>query len=198
MSQNGAEAPARVTKPLPARGPRRAPALRLPAPLAQAVARRNLPWRAILAPALALWLATRIAYAALTWLYPLVTGPEFPSSAPLTLSRLPQAWVQWDGVWFIQIARAGYAAPVDSAYFPLYPAAIRVVSLVIGPHWATAALIASNLGALLAFAGVAALAAQMAPAGQEEARARLAALVFAAYPLAFFWSRRTPMACLPG
>ena len=160
--------------------------LRLPDPITLTSARRPLPWRDALTPAIAMWLATRIAYLVLTYFYPLVSGGEAPSSAPISLPLLFRRWGQWDGVWYIHIARMGYTTTNDTAFFPLYPGAIRLVAALSGPHWTAAALLVSNLGALLAFIGVAVLAAQIAPSGDEAAHARVAVTLFAAYPLAFF------------
>ncbi len=160
--------------------------LRLPAPDSLARSRRPLPWRDILVPAIAVWLATRLAYLLLTYFYPLVSGGEAPSSKAVSLPALFRRWAQWDGVWYIHIARMGYTTINDTAYFPLYPISIRLVSLIIGPHWAAASLLVSNLAAVLAFVGVALLTAQIAPSGKESEQARIAVTLFAAYPLAFF------------
>ncbi len=164
----------------------RRPAFRLPDPTSLASAQRPMPWRSILAPAATLWFATRLAYLTLTCYYPLVSGGYLPSTATVSLPALVRRWTEWDGAWYIQIARMGYTSSTISAFFPLYPGLIRLTAFLIGPHWAAAALLASNLSALLAFFGVAALAAQIAPPGEEAARARIAVTLFAAYPLAFF------------
>lgn len=159
---------------------------RLPAPTPLRQAQRALPWRAVLFYATALWVATRFAYALLTCYFPLVAGDTSPSQTTTPLSVLVRLWTHWDGQWYIAIARRGYWASTPTAFFPLYPGAIRLVETVIGPHWAAAALIASNLGSLLAFVGVAALAAQVSPPGDERQTARVAVTLFAVYPLAFF------------
>lgn len=160
--------------------------LRLPAPVGIAQAQRALPWRAIIGQAVSVWVATRIAYAILTWYFPLVTGTESPSIKSIDLFTLVDHWMNWDGSIFLHIAQRGYWTTYTSVYFPLYPGAIRLVAALIGFHWTIAALLVSNLGALLAFVGVAALAAQIAPVGKERAMAKTAVMLFAAYPLAFF------------
>ncbi|HEX8998044.1 MAG TPA: mannosyltransferase family protein [Ktedonobacterales bacterium] len=163
---------------------------RLPAPLRLEDARRPLPWRSLLLSAGGLWLATRVAFVVLTLVFPMVseglgtTNGRY--SATISLSDLIRRWTIWDAAWYIRIAKEGYWAARPTAFFPLYPALIRFVSVIIGPHWNLAALLASNLGALLAFCGVGALAAQVAPRGEELARSRLALTIFAAYPMAFF------------
>ncbi len=159
---------------------------RLPAPTPLRQAQRALPWRQLLTQATALWVATRLAYALLTFYFPVVTSGASLSRTPTPLAELIRRWTLWDGQWYIAIARRGYWDFTPTAFFPLYPGAIRLVEAVIGPHWATAALIASNLGSLLAFFGVAALAAQVATPGDERRNARTAITLFAAYPMALF------------
>ena len=160
--------------------------LRLPAPMSQAQSQRELPWRVIFAQAASIWLASRIAYAILTWYLPLAIGGRGPSARPFSLYQLIHRWTYWDGHAYIVLAQNGYHHTKDSVYFPLFPSLIKIVSTLIGNHWITAALLVSNLAALLAYFGVAALAAQIAPVGRERQVARTATLLFAAYPLAFF------------
>ncbi len=147
---------------------------------------RPLPWRSVTIQAVAIWLATRIAFAALTYLYPLITGGGSPSTARISLPALARRWMQWDALHYLGIAQSGYISARETPFFPLYPATIRLIEAIIGPHWAAAALIASNGAALLAFVGVGCLAAQVASVGQEASAARLAVVLFAAYPLSLF------------
>lgn len=136
--------------------------------------------------AASIWLATRLAFAALTIYYPLVVGGRGTSVSAISVYQLIRRWANWDGTAYLHIVMRGYWQPVESVYFPLYPGTVRVVVALLGSHWVTAELLVSNLSALLAFFGVAALAAQIAPAGRERQSARTAALLFAAYPFAFF------------
>jgi len=159
---------------------------RWPAPIPLSHAQRALPWRAIVLQATGAWVATRLAYAVLTWYFPLITGAESPSIKPVNLFTLISQWTNWDGSIFIHIAQHGYWTPYTTVYFPLYPGAIRLVATLIGFHWTLAALIISNLSALLAFISIGALAAQIATAGSERQTAKTAVMLFAAYPLAFF------------
>src|SRR5487761_2765623 len=160
--------------------------LRLPTPTPLRHAQRPLPWRAIIRQAASLWLATRLAYAVLTLYVPLATGTELPSHTPISAVSLIHLWANWDGAIYLHIAQVGYYSPTISSFFPLYPAAIRLVATLIGPHWVVSGLIISNLSALLACIGIASLAAQIAPAGEEARVARIAVTLFLAYPLAFF------------
>jgi hypothetical protein len=164
----------------------RLPSIHLPAPATREHAQRQLPWRWLWTQAVSIWVATRLAYAVLTLYFPLVTGTESPSTKSVALVSVIHRWTYWDGAIYIQLAQNGYWPPEYSVYFPLYPALIRACAAIIGPHWALAALLVSNLGALLAFVGIAALAAQVATVGRERRIARTALILFAAYPLAFF------------
>lgn len=165
---------------------RRLPRVRLGAPPSLSQAQRPLPWRAIGLQTTALWCATRVAYLLLTYYFPLVTGGESPSLKPVYLPALARVWLQRDAPDYILIAQSAYPTSIETVYFPLYPLTVRLVATFIGPHWVAAALIASNLSALLAFLGVAYLAAQLAPAGQEAQVARVAMMLLATYPLAYF------------
>ncbi len=159
---------------------------RLPAPIPLAEAQRPLPWRWLWLQALSVWFASRAAFAVLTLYYPLVTGTESPKIKTVALASIIQRWTYWDGAIYIHIAQSGYTPPEYSVYFPLYPALIRFSTFIIGPHWATAALLVSNLGALLAYGGIAALAAQFASTDNTRKVVRTALILFAAYPLGFF------------
>src|SRR4051812_9426096 len=58
---------------------------------------------------------------------------------------------QWDGFWYRYIAQHGYglpAQPVDAAFFPLYPLAIKAVAFVVR-DFQVASLLVSN-GCLIA------------------------------------------------
>ncbi|MGH2505397.1 MAG: mannosyltransferase family protein [Ktedonobacterales bacterium] len=164
----------------------RVAAWRLAAPLALADTQRPLPWRWLWLQALTVWGATRLAFALLTLYYPLVTGGENPNRSTVALASTLHRWMNWDGGIYVHLAQSGYSPPEYSVFFPLYPVLIRVCAFIIGPHWAAAALLVSNLGALLAFGGVAALAAQVAAVEHERQVARTALILFAVYPLAFF------------
>ena len=50
------------------------------------------------------------------------------SGAP---GRWLNAWADWDGQWYVRIAREGYRARVSAAFFPLYPLLLRVLSPLV-------------------------------------------------------------------
>jgi Mannosyltransferase (PIG-V) len=61
------------------------------------------------------------------------------------------AWERFDALWFLRIADGGYRLEDGSAaFFPLYPLAIRAVSLVLGGAPLAAATLVSNAAFLAA------------------------------------------------
>jgi hypothetical protein len=90
-----------------------------------------------------------------------------------------------DALWFLRIAVDGYRLHDGSAaFFPLYPAAIRVVSFLLGGHPLAAALLVawvSDLGALTVLAAL-----TLEEFGGNVALARRTLVVVAAFPAAFF------------
>jgi hypothetical protein len=89
-----------------------------------------------------------------------------------------------DALWYLQISKDGYA-PGDpsSAFFPLYPLLIRLVSGALGGHPLLAAYVISNAALLVSLVLLHRLTA--AVAGQQIASASV--LLLLANPLAFFF-----------
>ena len=154
------------------------PARRLPSlPLA----------RADVAEPLAIFLATRlglilVAYMGLVFL-PSRSTPdvwhEFPNNLFL------DGWLRWDSGWFLSIVRVGYEVhplplPSNVAFFPLYPLAIKALSLVLPD--ALAALVVANLAFLLAVF----LFYRLVAALYNATVARRATLLLCLSPFAFF------------
>lgn len=146
-------------------------------------------WRPIALQATAMWLATRVALAVLTYVTVIFNGFGNTRIAPgfvtgqWDLGTLVGSWQRWDAGWFAQIAQQGYAIPDEAAFFPLYPLLIHLGIAVTGPRYLIlVALVISNLAALFGFIGVALLAARE----HDPAAAPLALRVLAAYPLAFY------------
>ena len=128
--------------------------------------------------AASLWLVTRIATLLLTFGWILL----FPEGHHLRdwLSY----WSQWDTGWYLRISETGYFSTASTAFFPLYPALIEVLSGGSGGLRLAIALIINNLGALLGFIALALLAAQ--EIGGEAAAGRTLRMA-AAYPFALFF-----------
>ncbi len=60
-------------------------------------------------------------------------------------SALTTSWRQWDAYYFLQIARSGYSDQHLAAFFPLYPALIRLAAWPLNNHFTLAALVVSWL-----------------------------------------------------
>lgn len=156
-----------------------------PADKPGAAVRRDLPWRAIVLQASAVWAATRCAYIAYTYFAILFSsGSRRLTGQSISPDELLNSWVHWDGHWYVRIAAQGYATAQSAAFFPLYPLLIHIVTFALGQsHIVAAALLVSNLGSLGAFIGIALLAAN--EEGDPQASWRSLRML-AAYPLALF------------
>ena len=80
-------------------------------------------------------------------------------------------WERFDTLWYLRIAERGYDLPHAVIFYPLYPAAIRLVSWVM-PSTA-AALVVSTVAAFFFFWGLQRLAPELSDVG----RVRMALLV---------------------
>ena len=146
-------------------------------------------WRPIVVQAAGMWLATRVAFAVLTYVTVIFNGfgntriPPGFVAGQWDLGTLLGSWQRWDAGWFADIAQHGYASPESAAFFPLYPGLIHLGISITGSRYVIAvALVISNLAALVGFVGVALLTARE----DEPAAAPAAVRALAAYPLAFF------------
>ena len=85
--------------------------------------------KAVVAIRLAYWLGVALS---LLWA-PLHGSGISPFRAYGALSDLVfSAFARWDSVWFIHIADHGYDSKQVSAFFPVYPLVVRVLSHVFG------------------------------------------------------------------
>jgi hypothetical protein len=73
-------------------------------------------------------------------------------------------WERFDTLWFMRIAEHGYDRPMAVIFYPLYPAAIRLVSVAI-PGIA-GALLVSTVAAFFFFWGLLRLAAELSGVGR--------------------------------
>jgi mannosyltransferase PIG-V len=106
---------------------------------------------------------------------------------------------RWDGVWYLVIARYGYRPDLGitsrTAFFPLYPLALRTVSW-LGPPPILAGVLVSVTALAFALYGIHRLAtlelaryARPTLSGEQLARAAwLAVMLTALAPMAFFFS----------
>ncbi len=70
--------------------------------------------------------------------------------------RLLGVWTRWDGQWYLKIADLGYVGDGSSAFYPLYPALVKGLGMVLfplGPYrYIVAALLISAIAFYLALA----------------------------------------------
>lgn len=141
-------------------------------------------WRQIAIQATGLWLVSRIMLALLTYYSALFQFGSPTNNVVITPDLLLKRWYQWDATNYIYIARHGYNIPVTTAFFPLYPLLIHLLTAVLGPgQEVLAGMLISNLGTLAAFIGLGCLAAQE---GYTSRTINQVLLVLIAYPFAFF------------
>jgi Mannosyltransferase (PIG-V) len=93
------------------------------------------------------------------------------------------AWEQWDALWFLRIATSGYSAnDASGAFFPLYPLAVRALSVFFGGNARIAAHLVSNAACLAALA----LLYLLTRTEVSEGAARRSVVYLAVFPTAFF------------
>jgi len=73
-------------------------------------------------------------------------------------------WERFDTLWYLRIAERGYDLPQAVIFYPLYPAAIRLVSWVM--PFTAAALMVSTVAAFFFFWGLQRLAAELSEVGR--------------------------------
>jgi hypothetical protein len=86
--------------------------------------------------------ATRIAIIVIAELAAVIIGQRAGSHVQESSYALLAVWGRWDAVHYLDIATRGYQG-TDMAFFPLYPALIRIVGSLAGNHL-IAGLLVSN------------------------------------------------------
>lgn len=127
--------------------------------------------------------ATVVAVTALSARYlPLVR--HRPVFTPVVLGWR-WAWANWDGAWYLAIAQHGYAyhrGPQSStAFFPVYPLALRVVASVVGND-----VLAGVLVTLAGSAAAALLYATWLQARVSPAATAASLLLIGTFPYAYY------------
>lgn len=161
-------------------------------------------WLSPLSQGASCWLATRISLAVCSLVAVVLLEPRSPgASRPFDPLTLIISWGNWDGAWYMGIARGGYN-PFASAFFPFFPLLIRLFGALAGVvlgglptlaplTWPIAGLLASNLSLLVAFVAVAALARHELGGTGDPWRALA---LTAAYPFAIFLTAVYPQATI--
>jgi hypothetical protein len=112
-----------------------------------------------------------------------VPGWPAPASDPGWQNAFT-AWERFDALWFLRIADSGYRLRDGSAaFFPLYPLAIRGLSLALGGHPLAAATIVSNA----AFLGGLVVTYVLTSSELSERAARSTVLLMCVFPTAHFF-----------
>ena len=111
--------------------------------------------------------------------------PGWPAPAPNPgWQNAFTAWERFDALWFLRIADGGYRLRDGSAaFFPLYPLAIRGLSLALGGHPLAAATIVSNA----AFFGGLVVTYLLTSSELSERVARTTVLLMCVFPTAHFF-----------
>jgi hypothetical protein len=108
------------------------------------------------------------------------------AAAPQTF---PASWVRWDANYYLEITTSGYTyQDVKLAFFPLYPAFIRLLSLGNPDLFVWAGLVISNL----CFLAACLLFYQQVKTEYNERIAWWATLGLACYPTSFFFNALYP------
>lgn len=109
--------------------------------------------------------------------------PGWPAPAPTGWATAVTGWESADALWYLRIASQGYALDDGSgAFFPLYPAAVRVVGILTGGQWLLAAYAVSNVALVVALV----LLHRLTTREFSEAFARRAVIYLCAFPTGFF------------
>ena len=139
--------------------------------------------------ALALTGALRVFYSAvaaasLPFLHPdpvLIHSNQLTENLPAPYGlhyALLGIWERFDTLWYLRIAKRGYDLPMAVIFYPLYPAAIRLVSGLLPPM--AAALLVSTVAAFFSFWGLLRLAGESSEVGKFRTL-----LLFCAWPTSF-------------
>lgn len=95
---------------------------------------------------------------------------------------LLEPWMRWDANWYTDIAINGFQLPHATAYAPLYPALIRLVGGILAGRYLLAALLVSNVCAVLSFW----LLHWLVTLDHSVETAHYVLLVLAVFPTSFF------------
>jgi 4-amino-4-deoxy-L-arabinose transferase-like glycosyltransferase len=104
-----------------------------------------------------------------------------------TVNALFAPAARWDSAWYLEIARLGYFTRISSAFFPLYPLLIHLVTAVFGSSDATT-LVVALLISLAAMVAALYLLYLLTRLDFDDSVARTTVLLLAFFPTAFFLS----------
>lgn len=111
---------------------------------------------------------------------------RFPAGAETFkgfLGSLLNPWAHWDGVWYIKIARAGYAdADGSTAFFPLFPLLLRHLGIFFDGNLLVTGIVVS----LLCFAASAWLLYKLVARDFDDRVAARSVVYLSLFPTSFF------------
>ena len=109
--------------------------------------------------------------------------PGWPAPPATGWATAVTGWESADALWYLRIASQGYSVEDGSgAFFPLYPALVRVVGTLTGGRWLLAAYVVSNLALVVALV----LLHRLTTRELDETAARRAVVYLCAFPTGFF------------
>jgi 4-amino-4-deoxy-L-arabinose transferase-like glycosyltransferase len=109
--------------------------------------------------------------------------PAYSSTATGLNSALAGVWLRWDTPWYVDIATHGYTCYGSTAFMPLYPLMIRLLSFPLAGNTIAAALLISSIASLIVFYLLYRLAKELT---NSTATARTSVVAMALYPVSFF------------
>ena len=130
--------------------------------------------------------AVLIAVACVALLLPVHERLARDGASPLLhdLGRPLDLWARWDSVWYLTIAEHGYHGAAETlAFWPLYPALMALLGIVLFGHTLLAGVVISLVSLLVALI----LLERLGTTLVGESAARRAVLYLALFPMSFFF-----------
>ena len=145
--------------------------------------RKSVPARSAWAFALVAFGLSRLLFMGVGALAAASLPQADPAGDPLEPAGPLGYWAHWDGAWYAEIVAEGYGerAPASTAFFPLYPALVKL-GTVIGGGPALCGVLVSLVSTLFALFFVYRIAEKL----YDGRAARAATLCAAFFPTAFF------------
>jgi hypothetical protein len=94
------------------------------------------------------FLTTRLALVLLTYFAGVIFNTSANTSFPLTFNTVVYSWYHWDATRYLTIATQGYLSKGYVAYFPLYPAIVHTLSVILHQDPLIIGMLVSNLAFL--------------------------------------------------
>ncbi|GLV57797.1 hypothetical protein KDH_46320 [Dictyobacter sp. S3.2.2.5] len=140
-------------------------------------------WRKAALAALPVFLVTRLLLLVLTYFGGILFNAQGPSSFAFSVQNILYNWYHWDATRNLTIATQGYVDPSYTAFFPLYPTIVHVVSAPLHMDILLAGMIISNL----AFFGALTVLYLLIEPEFDASMARRCMLYLAIFPTALFF-----------